>query len=235
MKKLFIFLLIILSLSLIFFMVKIRPTYFPFTTIMKPTEPTADTYIEDLEFLNRVIKEHHPFLEVASATYKLDWDKEYSLAKEKVLTVTTTEDFEKIIEDLLSKLQNAHTLLMTDSDELAFSYYFYSNLGNKYDNHMIKKIRNPNTIAYYSLNNSQIKEFRKNGPQKFYDMRPYDNFSNKIIIPDKVAYAHVRTLLSESDKDYYMKNVKKIDEFTKQCKDYPIFILDIRYKRQWWR
>lgn len=219
--------IIILSILSIFLIPKIKNKYFPFTTYKKVEVMTTEKYLSDLDYLNKLIVEHFPYLKLKEKEYDLNWDKEYKEARLKIKEVKSDKEFEDLLNKLLEKLKNAHTRLLRDGNEVANIYHRYHSLPSKISKEKVSSFRNPNTINHYDLNNSYIKKLieKENGKNSLSQSK---NFTSKILVPNQVAYGHINQLISKVDGKAYENDLKNIKSFIEECKDYPIFVLDIR-------
>lgn len=189
---------------------------------------TMEEKIEDFEYLYNLFKENYPFFEVNKRLNGIDWlsNKKYYL--ERIKATNSDEVFIKVIEEILDDLNNGHVHLL-DKDFFAQSYVSCS----LPENNLLpwaEVLKKDAVFKRYDFKESEIDNIKNeiyniiNNPS---NTNTLPAFRTDIIIPNEVAYIHIKSMDYLREKE----DGKEIRKFYEEIKDYDKLIIDIRGNR----
>ena len=223
-------LLISITIS-IFFLIVIFSTRF-FTDIYtlnnlfvlkEPRELTEKQKIEDFEYMYDILKDNYAHFYEVKKMYGYDWVAYKEQFKEKIKKTRNNLEFYYALNDILLKLHDGHTHVLSPG-----YYKYFSGIFSRYE---VYKDMFRKSDGDYKMWEEIFKKVYKKGEVEdpFLQTRKRENIETDVIEPGKVAYLKVYSFLIDRHKgeEEYKKEKEKIYDFLKSIKDYPYLVIDV--------
>lgn len=196
------------------------------------SKPFEEQISEDFDYVFNLIKQEYPLLEAQKIATGYDFIADHDKHKAHVMKAKNTTEFFFLLNDVLAKLNNEHTHMMTKADvRYAISIYSQSNHKDYRWQIYTNLTRDKKLQQIYEteigMTKEQEKQARLDAIAKIdANITPPANVHFFDVVPDKVGYLSVAemTHLSLLDDD----ERQAITNYLHKIKNYPALILDIR-------
>lgn len=203
----------------------------------KREDLSAREYVEDFEFVYKILDQYYPFFDINKKIQNIDWlnkKEEYINYIEKS---SDDYDFALRLNNILYDLHNGHTYIV-DQNEAVENYVAYYRAPKSDWRHDISKIYEKERVRYrYRLTNKKVNDYLKyqtydhislNNNTNLKGSGPRKESSYNIDIEDindDISYIKIKEMISleESKNDQ-----KLIKDYLKKSKDKNALIIDIR-------
>lgn len=172
--------------------------------------------IEDFEYMYMILKENYPFFEVNKRLNGVDWLQNEDEYIEMVKSAKNDEEFYVILSDILKKLNNGHTNMISTK---TYTYYkkLYKDLNMK---PWVNQLENPKAIKRYLREEDSSDDSSDNSEQYI----KANNVTTEIIEEGKIAYLSIKSFNSFN----IAEDMKIIKPFLNDIRNFPVLIIDIR-------
>lgn len=235
MKKIFLFIVMAFS----FFMIFLISEYFLENYKEKniPEKSFKEQISEDFEYIFNIIKTQHPLIEALKKEKNYDFLADYEKHKKHILQAKNKTEFFFLLNDVLAKLENEHTHMMTKADvRYAIGIYSQSN-HNDFKWGIYKKLtRDKKLQKNYEIEIGMTKEQEEQARKD--EIAKIDAQKEKTknvdffdILDKKLAYISIKELthISLLDSDETIE----IKKYLQKIKKYKGLIIDIRWNSGW--
>ena len=180
---------------------------------------TTEEKLEDFEYLYKMVEENYPYLEVIKRKYGYDWMDKKELHSKLIRNSKDLDDFIRIIDNILRKLKNGHTRLVSSAEEYDDLVYYASSTNN---NPWLSVLKQDSVVDRY--NNMRTEEKLDIIKNKEVEVDRYGNLQVEILEDDTIGYIKVNSF----DKQFIGDDEEILKAFYSKIKDFPYLIIDIR-------
>lgn len=225
-----------LSLAILFVAGNFLSGFFDINTrqIPKQTMPFKTQIEQDFDYVFDIIKNDYPYTEALKQYTGYDFLADYDKHKAHVMQAKNKTEFFFLMDDVLKKLNNQHTHMMTKADvEYGIGIYSQSRHDDYrwqiYTDLTRDPILKQNYATEIGLTKEQEAELRKQKiaehDAKLQSDQPPPSLSFSVI-DDKLAYLRVPEMTHYSQ--LYDEDVSTLMGYLTTAKNYPVLIIDIR-------
>lgn len=186
------------------------------------SEITNEEMLEDFEYLYKIISENYPYLDVCQRQQNFNWAGNRQHFLSKVQEYSTVEEFRLFLFDVLGKLGNNHTKLLSNDDvEYLIRGYeeALKDSPNAWQNIILEKLDNPIVHQRYNLGD-------RVASGDTIDIVMSRSVICRDLIKGELGYIYIPVMKQKSHRD---NDEAIITRYLKSVKDYKSLIIDIRY------
>ncbi|KAB3535523.1 hypothetical protein F8154_06165 [Alkaliphilus pronyensis] len=169
--------------------------------------------LQDFEYMYKVIIENYPFLEVNRRVNGIDWEANYSIYKEKIISTESDNEFFDALEMILRDLNNSHTSMLNRSFVEYFrDGYYQISIEEDMQNHWCNLILD-NINHKLVQNRYQLKQLNKQNTISYngksdVKTEPIENAEVKDIVEGKVGYIYIPKMIQNNERDRDVELIK---------------------------
>lgn len=202
-----------------------------FYTPNPPPKPFKTQISEDFDYLFNTIKQEYPLLEAQKNATGYDFIAEYDKHKAHIMRAKNPTEFFFLLNDVLGKLDNEHTHMMTKAD-VQYAIGIYSQKASddyRFDIYT-DLTRKALPTAYQTEIGMDAEQEKRARQAKIAEINANhatpQNVQTFDVIPHKLAYLSIKdlthfSLIEDSEK-------QQVKQFLQAVRDYPALIIDIR-------
>ncbi|WP_156951066.1 S41 family peptidase [Saccharibacillus sacchari] len=202
---------------------------------------TADQKVEDVAYLYKLMKENYPYIELSERITGLDWFSRQDYYAQRAAASEDDEAFLNILEQLLGRLGNGHTA-MVSKEEYASALRLFLQLQDERGTHgpWVDQLQQPQVVERYQGAQSASEVERKKAEEPANSetsdkyriasellgrqLRARNPLKFETLEEGRVAYLKIPGLQSERKE----ADLKQILPFLEEQKDADALIFDIR-------